>query len=186
MKTRLIYAVIFCLAMPFAWATSAADFSVEDAYIRTMPPGRTATAGYLYLTNNGDRDCSIIGGSAAIAGTLEIHQQLNSDGMMKMRPVAAVTVTAGETLLFRPGGYHLMLIDVQTELVAGETHPVSLTTEDCGSIEMDVKVRSLFQKSAPADKAHDHSKYNHSMPDHSMHDHSGHSMQKMKTHGMDK
>ena len=63
----------FCLAMPFAWATSAADFSVEDAYIRTMPPGRTATAGYLYLTNNGDRDCSIIGGSAAIAGTLEIH-----------------------------------------------------------------------------------------------------------------
>jgi len=157
--------------MPFGLAASASGFSVEDAYIRAMPPGRTATAAYLSLSNNSDRDCSIIGGSTDIAAKLEIHQQLNSDGMMKMRPVAAVTVAAGETLLFRPGGFHLMLLGVEAELVPGESHPLSLLTEDCGTVEMTAVVRSLFQRSAPVEKAHDHS----------MHDHSGHDMQKMKS-----
>ncbi len=171
MNIRLIYCFVFCLAMPFGLAATASGFSVEDAYIRAMPPGRSATAAYLSLSNNSDRDCSIIGGSSAVAATLEIHQQLNSDGMMKMRPVAAVTVAAGETLLFRPGGFHLMLLGVDADLVPGEAHPISLLTEDCGAIEMDAVVRSLFQRSAPAEKAHDHS----------MHDHSGQDMQQMKS-----
>ncbi len=176
MNTRLIYCFVFCLVMPFGLAASASGFSVEDAYIRAMPPGRTATAAYLSLSNNSDRDCSIIGGSAGIAAKLEIHQQLNSDGMMKMRPVAAVTLAAGETLLLRPGGFHLMLLGVEAELVPGETHPMSLLTEDCGTIEMIAVVRSLFQRSVPLEKAHDHS-----MHQQSTEDHSGHDMQKMKS-----
>ena len=175
MNTRLIYCFVFCLAMPFGLAATASGFSVEDAYVRAMPPGRSATAAYLSLSNNSDRDCLIIGGSSAVAATLEIHQQLNSDGMMKMRPVAAVTVAAGETLQFRPGGFHLMLLGVDADLVPGESHPISLLTEDCGAIEMDAVVRSLFQRSAPAQNAHDHS----------MHDHSGHDMQKMKSTEME-
>ena len=179
MNTRLIYCFVFCLVMPFGLAASASGFSVEDAYIRAMPPGRTATAAYLSLSNNSDRDCSIIGGSTDIAAKLEIHQQLNSDGMMKMRPVAAVTVAAGEALLFRPGGFHLMLLGVEAELVPGESHPLSLLTEDCGTIEMIAVVRSLFQRSAPGEKAHDHSM--HQQP---TEDHSGHDMQKMKSTDM--
>ena len=171
MNTRLIYCFVFCLAMPFGVAATASGFSVEDAYIRAMPPGRTATAAYLSLSNISDRACSIIGGSSAVAATLEVHQQLNADGMMKMRPVAAVTVAAGETLLFRPGGFHLMLLGVEADLVPGESHPISLLTEDCGTIEMVAVVRSLFQRTAPVERAHDHS----------MHDHSGHDMQKMKS-----
>ena len=184
MNTRLIYCFVFCLVMPFGLAATASGFSVEDAYIRAMPPGRTATAAYLSLSNNSDRDCSIIGGSSAVAATLEIHQQLNSDGMMKMRPVVAVTVAAGETLLFRPGGFHLMLLGIEADLVPGQTHPISLLTEDCGTIKIVAVVRSLFQRSAPGEKAHDHSMHDHSMHDHSpkpTEDHSGHDMQNMKS-----
>ena len=86
MNTRLIYCFVFCLSMPFGLAASASGFSVEDAYIRAMPPGRNATAAYLSVTNNHAKACSIIGGSTGIAAKLEVHQQLMSDGMMKMRP----------------------------------------------------------------------------------------------------
>lgn len=171
MNTRLIYCFIFCLAMPFGLAANASGFTVEDAYIRAMPPGRTATAAYLSVTNNHDKACSIVGGSTVIASKLEIHQQLHSEGMMKMRPVAAVTVAPGETLLLQPGGFHLMLLGVDAKLVPGETHGMSLQTEGCGAIAITAEVRSLFNKTAPAEK---------------MHDHSGHSMQNMKTDGMDK
>jgi len=56
-----------------------------------------------------------------------------------------------------------------------------LQTEDCGAIELTAVVRSLFEKSAPAETAHDHS-----MHEHSMDKHSGHSMHKIKKDGMDK
>lgn len=191
MNTRLIYCFVFCLSMPFGLAASASGFSVEDAYIRAMPPGRNATAAYLSVTNNHAKACSIIGGSASIAAKLEVHQQLMSDGMMKMRPVTAVAVAAGDTLELRPGGFHLMLLGIDAELVPGESHKMSLQTEDCGAIELTAVVRSLFEKSAPAEKVHDHSMHEHSMNSHSMDSnavdkHSGHSMHKMKTDGMDK
>ena len=191
MNTRLIYCFVFCLAMPLGLAANASGFSVEDAYMRAMPPGRTATAAYLSVTNNHDKACSIIGGSTGIAAKLEVHQQLMSDGMMRMRPVTEVTVAAGETLLLQPGGFHLMLLGIEAELVPGESHKMSLQTEDCGAIEITAEVRSLFKKSAPVEKAHDHSMHEHSMREHSMDKHSmdkhsGHNMHKMKKDGMDK
>jgi hypothetical protein len=191
MNIRLIYCVVFCLSMPFCLGASASGFSVEDAYMRTMPPGRTATAAYLSVTNNHDKACSIIGGSTAIAAKLEIHQQLMSDGMMRMRPVTAVEVTAGETLLLEPGGFHLMLLGIEAALVPGENHKMSLQTEDCGTIDITAEVRSLFEKSVPAERVHDHSMHEHSMEKHSMEkhsmdQHSGHNMHKMKKDGMDK
>ena len=68
---------------------------------------------------------------------------------------------------------------------------MSLQTEDCGAIEITAEVRSLFKKSAPVEKAHDHSMHEHSMREHSMDKHSrdkhsGHNMHKMKKDGMDK
>jgi len=185
MNTRLIYCFVFCLSMPFGLAASASGFSVEDAYMRAMPPGRTATAAYLSVTNNHDKACSIIGGSTAVAAKLEIHQQLMSGGMMRMRPAAAVEVAAGETLRLQPGGFHLMLLGVETALVLGESHQMSLQTEDCGTINITAEVRSLFEKSVPAEKAHDHSMHDHSMHEHSMDKHSGHDMQKTKKDGID-
>jgi len=134
------------------------------------------------VTNNHDKACAIIGGATEIAARLEVHQQLMNDGMMRMRPVTEVTVAAGETLLLQPGGFHLMLLDVEAPLVPGETHKMSLQTKDCGAIEVTAEVRSLFKKPTPAAKAHDHSMHGHSMDKVPMDDHSGHNMKKNCMH----
>ena len=149
--------------------------SVEQAYIRAMPPGQQVTAAFLKLVNNSDRACVITGGSSPIASEIQIHEHQHSDGMMKMRPLPSVTVEAGQSLMFEPGQLHLMLFGVPTTLVPGDLQVFALTTENCGSLLVQAEVRSLF-KNRPAKvdshKGHDHSTHAHKGHDHKMQDNS--------------
>ena len=172
MKNRLICCFVFCCTA--AHFATADGLIAEDVYIRAAPPGQQTTVGYLSLINYSDRACTITGGSSSIASKLEIHEHQHSDGMMKMRPVPSLTVPAGETQVFRPGGFHLMLFGVDRQLTPGESHSISLTSEDCGSVAMVAEVRSLFKKSDPAPKMKSHSMNDHSMNDHSMGKHGMH------------
>ena len=169
MNNRLICCFVFCCTTTH-FATADGLFA-EDVYIRAAPPGQQTTVGYLSLTNHSDRDCTITGGSSSIASKLEIHEHQHSDGMMKMRPVRSLTLPAGETQVFRPGGFHLMLFGVDRQLTPGESHSISLTSEDCGSVAMVAEVRSLFKNSDPAPKMKSHSMDKHPMGKHGMHKH---------------
>lgn len=163
MKKSLIYVVFAGLATILTTPSMAADgLYAEDAYIRAMPPGQQVTAAFLKLVNPTDKACQIIGGSSPIATELQIHEHLHSDGMMKMRPVASVTVSAGETLMFKPGQLHLMLFGIQMPLVPEQAVEFTLTTENCGSLVIAAEVRSLF-KSKPAPSMHKEKTNSHSM-----------------------
>ncbi len=61
--------------------------------------------------------------------------------MMTMQPVDSVPVPAGETVELKPGGYHVMLLDVQKELVPGDTIEVTLTFELAGEVTVTAEVR---------------------------------------------
>ena len=150
MNTRLIYCFVFCLSMPFGLATSASGFSVEDAYMRAMPPGRTATAAYLSVTNNHDKACSIIGGSTAVAAKLEIHQQLMSDGMMRMRPMKKFTIPPGEVQKLEPGGLHIMLMRLSKPLKEGAIFEVQFDVDKGDHINFSVVVGSMGQMLKPS------------------------------------
>ena len=119
----------------------------SDAYIRTMPPGRTVTAGFLSITNSGSQDCKILSAESPLSDRLEFHDHLHSDGMMRMRPVAGgLQINAGETLVFQPGGLHIMLFNLQQPLVAGESTPLQLNTDQCGTLQINAEIRSLVAK----------------------------------------
>lgn len=163
MKKTLIFFLFAGLAAITAVPSMATgNLYAEDAYIRAMPPGQQITAAFLKLVNPSEKACQITGGSSSIATELQIHEHLHSDGMMKMRPVASVTVEAGTTLTFKPGQHHLMLFGIQAPLVPGQAVEFSLTTENCGSLVVVAEVRSLF-KSKPAASKHNDKPHNHSM-----------------------
>lgn len=152
--TLLIVAAQFALLAPLAYSQSqpatqlkAAVLEAADAYIRTMPPGRSVTAGFLRVTNRGDLPCQLVGVESPVSDRLEFHEHLHSDGMMRMRPVSGgLQIAAGETLLFQPGGLHIMLFNIQQPLVAGENTPLQLNTDQCGTLEVDAEIRSLVTK----------------------------------------
>ena len=140
------------LAMPFTTyaplsEAQSTDLNVSDAYVRSMPPGRTTTAGFLTVTNNGEQACEITGFESPLSRRVEMHQHLHADGMMRMRPVTGtLALTAGETLIFKPGGLHIMLFNIGSTLSVGDVTQLQLNTDQCGSIEFTATIRSLAAK----------------------------------------
>ena len=146
MKKLLILVLLFATPALAQAAAPTADVQVTNAYIRTMPPGRTTTAGFLTIANNSDQSCELTGAMSTLSNRIEFHEHQHMQGMMKMRPVATVVVPAGETVVFAPGALHIMLFNIDTELKAGEVTQMELITDQCGSISFDAEVRSLLAK----------------------------------------
>ena len=124
----------------------AVDLSVNSAYIRTMPPGQTMTAGFLSVTNNSLNHCRLLSGTSSISPRVEFHEHQHAQGLMQMRKVNSVVVAAGQTVTFSPGALHIMLFEIDKTLTVGDTTQMEIATDQCGAISFTVETRSLIQK----------------------------------------
>ena len=96
---------------------------------------------YLVIENAGSEGDVLLGGSTAVAGTVEIHEIGDDEGMMQMRPLAdGLEIPGGETVTFEPGGYHVMLIGLTQDLVAGESFDITLTFANAGDVELQAMI----------------------------------------------
>jgi copper(I)-binding protein len=118
---------------------------IKDAYLRTMPPGQSVTAGFMTVMNHGQDNCSITAAASPIAERVEFHEHLYKDGIMQMRPLAAVAVNAGETVKFVSGGLHLMFFGVIQPLRTGQTTTLTLQTDHCGDYGLELSIKSLMK-----------------------------------------
>ena len=93
---------------------------------RVLPPfpGRDTAAGYFEITNHGKTTDTLLSATSPISPDVEIHNHIEEDGVMKMRRVNGVDIAPGETVIFRPGSYHLMLFKTK---LAEDQQDVSLT-----------------------------------------------------------
>ena len=137
---------ILILLMSATVAVHADDLSVNDAYVRTMPPGQTRTAGFLAVTNNSLKRCQLLSGTSSISPRIEFHEHQHVQGMMQMRQVDRVVVAAGQTISFSPGALHIMLFEIDTKLTVGETTQMEIASDQCGAISFTAEIRSLIQK----------------------------------------
>jgi copper(I)-binding protein len=126
MKSWLI-ALSCAVAMTCANA-DAAQVTVNAAWVRATVPGQTIAGAYLRITSAST--AYLVGGSSPAAKAVELHQMSLENNVMKMRPLARLELPAGAAVELKPGGYHLMLIDVTHLLVAGERVPLKLMVED--------------------------------------------------------
>ncbi len=126
MKSWLI--ALSC-AFAMSWASAgAAQVTVNAAWVRATVPGQKIAGAYLKITSAST--AYLTGGSTPVAKAVELHQMSLENNVMKMRPLARLELPAGAAVELKPGGYHLMLIDVTHPLVAGERVPLKLTVED--------------------------------------------------------
>lgn len=136
-------------AILFATVVSCSgDGTIEIVDARLGEP--TGPNAALYFTASGgygpDR---LIGARAAIATEVQIHETTTGeDGTMSMRPVDVLDLPADGELVLEPGGYHLMLVDVE-RVEAGDEIDVSLIWENSGEMTIPVDVV------APADTMKD-------------------------------
>jgi copper(I)-binding protein len=96
---------------------------------------------YVTLTNSGSQADSLVSASSDAAQTVELHEVKNDGGVMKMRPVKSIAVPAGGKVVLKPGGYHIMLLDLKHDLKVGEKIPVTLKFEHGGEVQVEAAVR---------------------------------------------
>ncbi|MFA5242992.1 MAG: copper chaperone PCu(A)C [Sulfuricella sp.] len=161
--STLAIAAAFAVAAPsFAAGTAADNVTVSDPYVRLAPPGQMVTGAFLMLKNNDDKDHKVVKADNAASKVTELHTHTMEGGMMKMRQVKDIEIKAkGETAL-KPGGLHIMLIDLKQPLKEGENVAINVTFEDGSSKKFDAQVRKpQAAMPAPMPMDHDHKGMKH-------------------------
>jgi copper(I)-binding protein len=132
--------IVGWVAPTLAQTSTAMPIMVENAWARATP-GTIKTGGaYMTLVDHGTSADRLIGVATPVAGKAELHVMSEDNGIMKMRPVDAVPVEPGKPTELKPGGYHVMLIDLKQPLKEGDSFPMTLTFEKAGTIQVTVKV----------------------------------------------
>ena len=121
-------------------AGAADNVSVQDPYVRLAPPNAPATAAFMVIKNNGDKDVKVVKADNPVSKATELHTHLNEGGVMKMRPVAAIEIKAKGEAVLKPGGLHVMLIDLKAAMQEGDSVPITLTFDDGSSKQVDARV----------------------------------------------
>ena len=133
-----------------ALAAAADMVTVDEPYVRLAPPNAPATAAFMVIKNAGDKDVKVVKADNPASKATELHTHLNENGVMKMRPVAAIEIKSkGETAL-KPGGLHVMLINLNAPMKEGDVVPITLTFDDGSSKKVDAKVVKPMAAGMPA------------------------------------
>ena len=123
-----------------ALAAAADMVTVNEPYVRLAPPNAPATAAFMVIKNAGDKDVKVVKADNPASKVTELHTHLNENGVMKMRPVAAIDVKSKGEAVLKPGGLHVMLIDMKAPMKEGDVVPITLTFDDGSSKNVDAKV----------------------------------------------
>lgn len=118
------------------------QLKIENPYARATVPGQKAAGGFMKIENKGTAD-QLIAASSPVAGEMQLHTMTMDGNVMKMREVKVIDVPANGSVELKPGGLHLMFMDIKTPLKAGEAVPVKLKFQKAGEVEIKVPVREI-------------------------------------------
>jgi periplasmic copper chaperone A len=119
-----------------AWARRAALMTGAES-----KAGSGNSAVYGMLVNAGKAPDALVAVTSDAAATVEIHESYRESGMMMMRPVKKIDVPAGKKVEMKPGGYHIMLLDLKRNLKPGKTVRVTLHFDKAGKIPITATVK---------------------------------------------
>lgn len=139
MKTPVLL-TLAGLASSLCFCAFAQSVDVKDAWVRTSVPGQTATGAFMKITaRDGARLVSV---SSPVAGVTEVHEMKMDGNVMKMRAVdGGLELPAGKTVELKPGGYHVMLMDLKAALPKDSTVPLTLVFKDAKGVESKVELK---------------------------------------------
>ena len=136
-----ILAIILGTASPaLAGDVMKGDIHVMKPWSRPLPPVSPNGAAYVTIMNMGSAPDRLVSVATPAAERAELHTHSMQGGMAKMRRLESVDVGPGETVVFEPGGHHIMLMGLTTPLVEGKTYPLTLRFERAGEVEVEVMV----------------------------------------------
>ncbi|MEX8493279.1 copper chaperone PCu(A)C [Sphaerotilus sp.] len=157
MLSRSILNAATSVALTLASATAAyADVTVMEPWVRGTVASQKSTGAFMQLTTTeAVRLVEVKSGAAKI---VEVHEMRMEGDRMMMKAVPGIDVVPGQTLELKPGGYHVMLIDVVKPLNAGDKVPLTLVLEgkDKKRIQVEISAEVRALNAMPAAQQHQH------------------------------
>ena len=139
------------LTLIAALACSTADaqnIDIKDAWIRTSVPGQKATGAFMKISAKDS--VKLVGASSPAAGVTEVHEMKMEGDVMKMRAIpGGLDIAAGKTVELKPGGYHVMLMDLKATLQKDSTIALTLVFKDAKGAQSKVELKVPVATTAP-------------------------------------
>lgn len=144
LRTIITLAALAISSLAHAQEYKVGGLLIEQPYARATMPGQPAGGAFVTIENKGDTADKLIGASTTASKKVELHTMAMDNNVMKMREVPNIELKPGTRLEMKPGqGYHLMLMELQQPLKAGDKFPMTLVFEKAGKTEITVTVRDL-------------------------------------------
>ena len=142
-RRRLLTAALCLplLAAHPAGAQPAGGIVIEQPWARAAVQGGTGGV-FLTIRNTGSAPDRLLSASSPLPRAVELHATLREGDVMRMQPVQAIDVPAGGSVTLRPGGLHLMLVNLSAPMRPGGTVPLTLTFEKAGAVTVQVPVQA--------------------------------------------
>lgn len=148
MKSRALSRALVAIVALTCGALYAQTVEVKDAWVRTSVQGQKATGAFMKITAKDS--VRLVGVSTPVAGVAEVHEMKLEGDVMKMRAVPeGLELPAGKTVALKPGGYHVMLMDLKAPLTKNSTVPLTLVFKNAKGVESKVELKVPVSTVAP-------------------------------------
>lgn len=128
-QKQWLWATVFALNVAaLGSARAQAEVKVEEPWVRGTVAQQKASGAFMRLTS--PAPMKLVSASSPVAGVVEIHEMAMEKDVMRMRAIPGLDLPAGVTTELKPGGYHVMLMDLKQALKPGESVPLTLVFED--------------------------------------------------------
>jgi periplasmic copper chaperone A len=156
MRLAIIGIAIVCFITTSAMATdyTAGSLVISGPWSRATPKGAESAIGYMTIKNNGTTSDRLIGGSVDVAETFELHSMVMENGIAKMRELKDVEIKPGQTVEFKPGGSHVMFVNLKHPLSNGGRVNGTLVFERAGTVQVEYDVGGLGAQRGPMEMEH--------------------------------
>ena len=141
MTKTLSITVAYLIFLTTAALAQTGSISVTDAWARASSVSTGAV--YMTIANAGAADDKLVAAQSPVAKQVQMHIEINDNGIMKMRPLPSIDVKGNAKATLAPGGMHLMLIGLKHHLKSGQNFPLTLTFAKAGSENVAVEVEKV-------------------------------------------
>ena len=140
LKTLMI---MFFASSFFVTNSYAEEVSVKHPYARAVPEGQPNSAAFMVLQNNTDKDRALVNAKSNISNFVELHTHRKEAGMMRMRRVKQIDIKANSKTILKPGGLHVMFIDLKHQLNKGDKVDLELVFDNGDTTKLSVPVKMV-------------------------------------------
>ena len=156
---RTIRAAVLSMLVSAAFVLTAhAQVTVKDPWVRATVSQQRATGAFMQITSA--QDARLVEVRSPAAGIIEIHEMTMEKDVMKMRALPdGLNLPAGKAVELKPGGYHVMLMDLKQQMKEGDSVPVILVIEGKDKKRSTIEIKAPVRPLATAGKAEDEHKH---------------------------